>query len=56
MKKLVFMFVAIAAVSFASCGEKAAAPAETVDTAAVDTAVVDTAAADTAAVDTAAAE
>ena len=49
------MFVAIAAISFASCGNKTAqAPAE--DTTAVDTALVDTAAADTAAVDTAAAE
>jgi len=28
MKKLVFMFAAIVAVSFASCGNKAAAPAE----------------------------
>jgi predicted small lipoprotein YifL len=55
MKKLVLMFVAIAAISFASCGNKTAqAPAE--DTTAVDTAVVDTVAADTAAVDTAAAE
>lgn len=55
MKKLVFMFVAIAAISFASCGNKTAqAPAE--DTTAVDTAVVDTVAADTAAADTATAE
>lgn len=54
MKKLVFMFVAIAAISFASCGNKTAqAPAE--DTTAVDTTVVDTVAADTAAADTAAA-
>ena len=54
MKKLVFMFVAIAAISFASCGNKTAqAPAE--DTTAVDTVVVDTTVADTAAVDTAAA-
>ena len=53
MKKLVFMCVAIAAISFASCGNKTAAPVEDVDTAAVDTMVemVDTAAA---AVDTAA--
>ena len=37
MKKLVLMFVAIAAISFASCGNKTAqAPAE--DTTAVDTA------------------
>ena len=53
MKKLVFMFVAIAAISFASCAQQAP-KAETTD--AVDTTeVVDTLApADTAAVDTAA--
>lgn len=47
MKKLVFMFVAIAAISFASCGNKTAqAPAE--DTIAVDTTeVLDTLEADT---------
>ena len=52
MKKLVLMFVAIAAISFASCGNKnqSAAPAADSDTTAVaDTAAVDTAAADTAA-------
>ena len=52
MKKLVLMFVAIAAISFASCGNKTAAPEaanDTVDTAAVDTTVADTAAVDTAA-------
>jgi hypothetical protein len=51
MKKLVFMFVAMAAISFASCGNKTEqAPAQdTVDTAAVDTVAADTAAADTAA-------
>ncbi|MCR4582915.1 MAG: hypothetical protein K5764_05100 [Prevotella sp.] len=57
MKKLVFMFVAVAAISFASCGNQAqpAQPVDTdsieevVDTNAVDTAAVDTAAADTAA-------
>ncbi len=54
MKKLVLMFVAIAAISFASCGNKAAAPVE--EEAAVDTAVVDTVAVDTAAVDTTVAE
>ena len=50
MKKLVFMFVAIAAISFASCGQKTEqAPAEdTVDTTAVDTVATDTVAADTA--------
>ena len=54
MKKLVLMFVAIAAISFASCGNKAAAPAAENDT--VDTTAVDTVAADTAAADTAVAE
>lgn len=47
MKKLVMMFAAIAAISFASCGNKTEqAPAE--DTVAVDTVeVVDTVAVDT---------
>ena len=31
MKKLVLMFVAIAAISFASCGNKTAAPANNAD-------------------------
>lgn len=56
MKKLVFMFVAIAAISFASCGNKTAQAegVDTTDTAAVDTvSAVDTAAVDTAAADTA---
>ena len=54
MKKLVLMFVAIAAISFASCGNKTAqAPAQDTDTVAVDSAV-DTAAVDTAAADSAA--
>ena len=51
MKKLVLMFVAIAAISFASCGgnTKAAtdATADTTDTTAVDTTAADTVAADT---------
>ncbi len=51
MKKLVFMFVAVAAISFASCGNKTA-QGEAVDTDTI--AVVDTAAADTAAADSAA--
>ncbi len=52
MKKLVFMFAAIVAVSFASCGNKAQqAP---VDTDSVE--VVDSASADSAAVDTVAAD
>ena len=60
MKKLVFMFVAVAAISFASCGNKTA-QAEAVDSdsiAVVDSAeVVDTtAAADTTAVDSTAAQ
>jgi len=57
MKKLVFMFVAVAAISFASCGNKTeqAAPVdtdsvETADTVAADTVAADTVAADTAAV------
>ncbi len=54
MKKLVFMFVAIAAISFASCGNKAEQAPVEVDTVAVDTVAADTAAADTAAADTAA--
>ncbi|MBP1542140.1 MAG: hypothetical protein ILA25_08265 [Prevotella sp.] len=59
MKKLVFMFVAVAAISFASCGNKTA-QAEAVDSdsiAVVDSAeVVDTTVADTAVVDSAAAQ
>ena len=52
MKKLVFMFVAIAAISFASCGNKAAAPAEAeADTALVDS-VADSLAVDSVAADT----
>ena len=52
MKKLVFMFVAVAAISFASCGgNKAnqAAPVDSDSVATVDSAVVDSAAADSAA-------
>ena len=48
MKKLVFMFVAVAAISFASCGNKTA-QAEAVDSDSI--AVVDSAAADTVAAD-----
>ncbi|MDO5525554.1 MAG: hypothetical protein Q4F85_05700 [Prevotella sp.] len=55
MKKLVFMFVAIAAISFASCNGNKTAQAPAEDTTAVDTTVDETVAADTAAVDTAAA-
>ena len=40
MKKLVLAFVAIAAVSFASCNDKKNAAAGNNDTAAVDTAAV----------------
>lgn len=58
MKKLVFMFVAVAAISFASCGNKTAATAEVADSdtvAVLDSAeaVLDSAAA---VVDSAAAE
>jgi len=57
MKKLAFMFVAVAAISFASCGN-GTQKAEAEDTVAVDTVeVVDTVAAcDTVAVDTVVAE
>ena len=49
MKKLVLMFVAVAAISFASCGNKTAANAGNNDSDSIaDTAAVDTAAADTA--------
>ena len=55
MKKLAFMFVAVAAISFASCGN-GTQKAEAVDTLAVEDTVevVDTTVVDTAAVDTAA--
>lgn len=55
MKKLVFMFVAVAAISFASCGNKTA-QADAVDSdsiAVVDSAEADTVAADTVATDSA---
>ena len=58
MKKLAFVFAAVVAVSFASCGNKTA-QAEAVDSdsiAMVDSAEVDTVAADTVAADSAAAE
>ena len=53
MKKLVFMFVAIAAISFASCGNKTAAPAANADS---DTVAVDSMASDSMAVDSVAAD
>ena len=49
MKKLVFMFVAMAAISFASCTGNKTNEAANIDTTAVDTAQVDTAQVDTAA-------
>ena len=57
MKKLVFMFVAVAAISFASCGNKTqqAAPVDSDSVATVDSAVVDSAASDSAVADSAAA-
>ncbi len=52
MKKLVLMFVAIAAISFASCGNKTAqSNAADTDTVAVDSAANDSVPADTAATD-----
>ena len=53
MKKLVLMFVAIAAISFASCGNKTAAPAANADS---DTVAVDSMASDSMAVDSGAAD
>ena len=53
MKKLVLMFVAIAAISFASCGNKTAEPVANADS---DTAVVDSVVADTAVADSVVAE
>ena len=54
MKKLVFMFVAIAAISFASCnGKKTAQNTASADS---DTAQVDTVSADTTVADSAAAD
>ncbi len=55
MKKLVFMFVAVAAISFASCGQQAQ-PAQ-VDTDTIEEvvdSVIDSVAVDTVATDTAA--
>lgn len=57
MKKLVFMFAAIVAVSFASCGNKTQnVEVDTDSVEVVDTVEVDTVAADTVAVDSVAAE
>ena len=57
MKKLVLMFVAVAAISFASCGNKTEQGAAIdTDTVAMDSAVADTVVADTVAADSAAAE
>ena len=61
MKKLVFMFVAVVAISFASCGNKAQAPVQDTDSIAevadsTNVEVVDTTAADTVAADTVAAD
>lgn len=53
MKKLVLMFVAIAAISFASCGNKTAEPVANADS---DTAVVDSVVADTTVADSVVAE
>ncbi len=55
MKKLVFMFVALAAISFASCGNKAEAPATT-DSTTMDSAATDSASMDSVATDSVAAD
>ncbi|MCR5242558.1 MAG: hypothetical protein K6D61_06770 [Prevotella sp.] len=54
MKKLVFMFVAMAAISFASCNNAKKPAVEVADSTNVE--VVDTTAADTVAADTVAAD
>lgn len=53
MKKLVFMFAAFAAISFASCGNKTteATPAADSDTVAVDSMAADSIVADSVAAD-----
>lgn len=59
MKKLVFMFVAVAAISFASCGgnkTEQAAPVDSDTVVVVDSAAVDSAAVDSAATDSVVAE
>ena len=54
MKKLVFMFVAVAAISFASCGQQAQPAQVETDTIeeVVDSVLTDSVAADTVAADT----
>ena len=54
MKKLVFMFVAVAAISFASCGQQAQPAQVDTDTIeeVVDSVLADSVAADTVAADT----
>ena len=54
MKKLVFMFVAVAAISFASCGQQAQPAQVETDTIeeVVDSVLADSVAADTVAADT----
>ena len=54
MKKLVLFFAVAFAMSFASCGNKAAKSTEATDSVAVVVEVVDTVAADSVAVDSAA--
>ncbi len=55
MKKLVFLFVAFAAISLASCGNKQNAAASA-DSTATDSSVVDSAATDSASTDSASAD
>ena len=57
MKKLVLMFVAVAAISFASCGNKTEqAVANDTDTVVTDTVVADSVVADSVVADSAAAQ
>jgi len=54
MKKLVFAFVAVVAVSFAACGNKTEQAAAPVDADSIEEVVTDSAATDSAATDSAA--
>lgn len=56
MKKLVLMFVAVAAISFASCGGNTKSNEVVEDTVAVDSEVVDTVVADSVVADSVVAE
>ena len=56
MKKLVFVFAAVVAMSFASCGQKAAQEAPVADADSIEAVAEDSAAVDSAVVDSAVVE